>query len=201
MSLRVYAIVMQDSQAPKLPEGVRMQPLRELAAVTEEGDYTPRDVENSDIQRHFEIVEGLFDKDAVLPTPVGTIFRSLEVLQRWMDLHYVALSDALAWVHDRVAARVHMSSTEAGAESGMSPDDAAVATEVARSLRRRAVASVPLRSEQQPNMVSTAYLVERELWQEFADAIADEQERHQPLKIALTGPWPPYDFVRLQFGA
>ncbi len=201
MSLRVYAIVMQDGQRPKLPLGQQVHALRELAAVTEEGDYTARDVEDGDIQHHFQIVEELFGQDAVLPTPVGTVFRSLEVLQRWMDLHYVALSDALAWVENRVAARVHMSGPDGGAETGMSSDNAAIATEVVRSLRRRAVASVPLRSEQQPNIVSTAYLVERELWQEFADAIADEQERHAPLRIALTGPWPPYDFVRLQFGA
>lgn len=201
MSLRVYAVVNQDGQGPKVPSGVQLHSMRELAAVTEEGDYAAREVETADIQRHFQIVDALFGQDAVLPAPVGTVFRSVEVLQRWMDLHYVALSDALAWVNDRVAARVHMSSTEASAEPEMSPDTAVIATEVVRSLRRRAVASVPLRSEQQPNMVSTAFLVERELWQEFADAIADEQERHQPLKIALTGPWPPYDFVRLQFGA
>jgi hypothetical protein len=147
-------------------------------------------------------VESLFGQDAVLPTPVGTVFRSAEVLQRWMDLHYVALSDALAWVEDRVAARVHLRNAgEGGSDKEIDPEMAAIAAEVTRSLRRRAVASVPLHDGQDPNVLSTGYLVEAELWHEFADAIADEQERHPLLRIALTGPWPPYDFVRLQFGA
>ena len=204
MSLRVYGIVMHDGQGPpKLPAGVQMHSLRELAAVAEEGDYGARETSETDIQRHFEIIESLFTQDAVLPTPVGTVFRSPEVLQRWMDLHYVALSDALAWVEDRVAARVHVSRTEAqGSARAIDPDVAAIAAEVSRSLRRRAVASVPLRSDDAKRIVLTAaFLVENELWQEFADAISDEQERHPLLRIGLTGPWPPYDFVRLQFGA
>jgi hypothetical protein len=101
-------------------------------------------------------------------------------------------------------------------------DFAAVAAEVTRSLRRRAVASVPLRPASEPvtprtgehragdhvvasldtaTVLSAAFLVEGELWHEFADAVADEQERHPLLHIELSGPWPPYDFVRLQFGA
>jgi hypothetical protein len=177
--------------------------LRELAAIFEEGDYGSRETTEADVKRHFEVVEQLFADDAVLPTPVGTIFRSAEVLQRWMDLHYVALSDALAWVEDRVAARVHVSRAQSGGTpTGAEPDVTAIASEVSRSLRRRAVASVPLRAAATGGTVLTAaFLVESELWQEFADAVSDEQERHPGLRIGITGPWPPYDFVRLQFGA
>lgn len=201
MSLRVYGIVMHDGQgAPTLPAGVALHSIRELAAVAEEGDYSAREPNDADAARHFEVVEGLFSQDAVLPTPVGTIFRSSEVLQRWMELHYVALSDALAWVEDRVAARVHVSRSNAQEE--MDADVAAIAGEVSRTLRRRAVASIPLRTnDEEVKVLSAGYLVEAELWHEFQDAIKEEQEHHSSLRIALTGPWPPYDFVRLQFGA
>jgi hypothetical protein len=204
MSLRVYGVVMQDGQGPlKLPEGVRLHTLRDRAAVVEEGDFTSRDVGDTELQRHFQVIEGIFNQDAVLPTPVGTMFRSADVLQRWMELHYVALSDALAWVENRVAARVHISrGDEADAEREPNSDLTVIAGEVARSLRRRAVASVPLRHEEESGMLlSSAFLVEEELWREFDEAIMDERERHLGLKIEITGPWPPYDFVRLQFGS
>ena len=204
MSLRLYGIVMHDGQGPpQLPTGVQMHAQRELAAVVEEGDYSVREVNPSDIDRHFHIVETLFAQDAVLPTPVGTVFRSTEVLERWMDLHYVALSDALAWVEDRVAARLHVTrAVGEGSKGEIDPDIAGIAAEVARSLRRRAVASVPIRQDSEMvTALISAFLVEGELWHEFADAVNDEQERHPLLRISLTGPWPPYDFVRLQFGA
>ncbi|HJQ20008.1 MAG TPA: GvpL/GvpF family gas vesicle protein [Gemmatimonadaceae bacterium] len=204
MSLRVYGVVMQDGQGPlKLPAGVRLHPLRELAALVEEGDYSVRDVGTPEVERHVSVIETVFGQDAVLPTPVGTVFRSAEVLQRWMELHYVALSDALAWVENRVAARVHVRrATAEAAERESNSDLTAIAGEVVRGLRRGAVASVPLRHEDDsPILLSNGFLVESELWREFQEAVTEERERHPALIIEITGPWPPYDFVRLQFGS
>jgi hypothetical protein len=58
-----------------------------------------------------------------------------------------------------------------------------------------------LRNEEVTGIVlSAAYLVERELFREFSDAVAAARGRHESLRVELTGPWPPYDFVRMQFG-
>jgi hypothetical protein len=206
MSLRVYGVVLHESNGhhrPSLPDGVQTITIRELSAIVEEGDYSARDVGPQDVARHLEVNGALFDSDSILPTPVGTVFRSPEVLQRWMELHYVALSDALAWVDNRSAARVHITRSdgrEGDKETGS--DLAAVAAEVTRTLRRHAVASVPLRNEEITGIVlSAAYLIERELYHEFTNAVADVRRRYDSLSIDLTGPWPPYDFVRMQFGA
>lgn len=203
MSLRVYGIMTQDGQArPKLPDRIKVIAMRELCAVVEEGDFSANELHPEDTPRHLEIIAALFQDEAVLPLPVGTVFRNEDVLNRWMDLHYVALSDALAWVEDRFAARVHItraSGKESDRDTGS--DLAAVAAEVTRSLRRHAVSTVPLHNEQITGItLSAAYLVERQLWQEFTNAVGDERDKHPQLKIELTGPWPPYDFVRLQFG-
>lgn len=203
MALRVYGVIMQDgNRIPTLPSGVKLNAMRELAAVAEEGDFSSREVDEPVITRHSEVVAAMFAQDAILPMPVGAIFRSNEVLQRWMELHYVSLSDALAWVEGRQAARVHITRAQArNGDKEAGSDLAAIAAEVTRSLRRHAVATVPLRNEQVTGIVLTAaYLVERELWSEFADAVDDEREKHPLVKLELTGPWPPYDFVRLQFG-
>ena len=204
MSLRLYGVMMLDGHtAAKIPLGLQTLPLRDLAAITEEGDFRPSDVDTAEIERHLAIVSGLFRADPVLPAPVGTVFRSPETLQRWLELHYVALSDALAWIEDRLAARVHITRAmgrESDKEAGS--DLAAIAAEVTRSLRRHAVSTVPLRNEEVTGIVlSAAYLVERELWEEFADAVQSEQDQHAVVKIDLTGPWPPYDFVKIQFGS
>ena len=204
MPLRVYGVVIQDGQGPlKLPDGVRLHPLRDLAALVEDADYGSREAAEADIEKHLRVIETVFGQDAVLPSPVGTVFRSPEVLQRWMELHYVALSDALAWIENRVAARVHvLRGPDADAARDSNSDLTAIAGEVARSLRRRAVASVPLRHEEDSaTLMSSAFLVEEELWREFEEAVTDERERHPTLQVQVTGPWPPYDFVRLQFGS
>ncbi|MEX2180039.1 MAG: GvpL/GvpF family gas vesicle protein [Gemmatimonadaceae bacterium] len=204
MALRVYGVIMQDGNGkPTLPEGVKFHPLRELSAVAEEGDFSAHRAEPGDVGRHVEVINAVFEQESVLPAPVGTVFRNAEGLQAWMDLHYVALSDALAWVEDRVGARVHMTRAQGDAASREAGVDlAAVAADASRSLRRHAVSTVPLRTEELTGIVlSAACLVERELWPEFVNAVEKERARHEQLRIEVTGPWPPYDFVRMQFGS
>ena len=46
-----------------------------------------------------------------------------------------------------------------------------------------------------------SFLVERERWDVFNDIVREEQKRLREMRVECTGPWPPYDFVRMQFGA
>jgi hypothetical protein len=202
-ALQVFGVMMQDGESVKPPDGVRLMAVRDLAAVVAETEYSAHKLALGDVQRHTDVVKALFESDAILPAPPGTVFRSSNVLERWIELHYVALSDALAWVENRAGGRVHLTRA-AGKQSDREAgsDLAAIAAEVARSLRRHAVSSVSLRTEAVTGIVlSAAYLVERELWQEFADAVEDEKDRHPLVHVELSGPWPPYDFVKMQFGA
>ena len=68
-----------------------------------------------------------------------------------------------------------------------------------RLLKRQAVAYVPIevpgrRSEQG---AEAAFLVERDHWNQFMALLKEEQRRLPDLKFEHTGPWPAYDFVRL----
>jgi hypothetical protein len=42
--------------------------------------------------------------------------------------------------------------------------------------------------------------VEQELWKEFVAKVEEQGTRTPNLRLELTGPWPPYDFVQMQFG-
>ena len=49
--------------------------------------------------------------------------------------------------------------------------------------------------------MSGAYLIERPLWNEFVETVKREAARYHFVRVTHTGPWPPYDFVRMQFGS
>jgi hypothetical protein len=149
------------------------------------------------------VVSAFAAQGPVLPAPVGVVFRSRDAMVRWLELHYVALSDALSFVDDRVVGRVHVyrpGSKPSEEETGS--DVAAVAAETLRELRRSAVATVPLRVEQITGIVlSAAFLIEQELWNDFASKVEEQGARVPNIRLELTGPWPPYDFVQMQFGS
>jgi hypothetical protein len=203
MALRLYGITpVDDHGAEAPPAGIRMITFRELAAVVAEAPYAAPPADDATIVSHHEVVETLFAGRSLLPAPPGVTFQAPQSLQRWMELHYVALSDALAYVDDRAGARVHaVRAPGVSAVADASADIAAAAAETLRLLRRQAVAALPLRIEQRGDVVlSSAFLVERELWNDFAAAVRRLASDHTGFRVELTGPWPPYDFVRIEFG-
>jgi hypothetical protein len=203
MALRLYAVTFLEGLAPVAVDGTAIVPVRDLAAVVEEAPYVMSLPDDEALARHHEVTSATLARaGAVLPAPAGTVFRSVESLRQWLELHYVALNDALAYVEDRVEARIHVARADASeAEREAGTDLAAASTEIFRVLRRQAVASFALRTEHVTGLALTsAFLVERELWKEFTALARTEGERQEGIDLSITGPWPPYDFVRIHFG-
>jgi hypothetical protein len=188
--------------APFDGTGAEVLAFRDLAAVVHSSDYLAHAPAESDVADYQRVVEAVFSHRPVLPAPVGTVFRTKDTLLRWMELHYVALSDALAFVEDRAVARVHIRRSKGRPDDmDRGADLAAAAAESFRALRRHAVTAVTLKTEHITGIVlSSAFLVDRELWKEFVAAVKEEEENRPDLTFNTTGPWPPYDFVRMQFG-
>jgi hypothetical protein len=216
MPLRLHAITLADAGNAPIPadgratgafalvrDDIHFIAFRDLGAVvSDQKGFALEEVTPADVDQHRAIVDGIFRRAAVLPAPVGAVFRTPDVLTRWMELHYVSLTGALEFVDDRAVARVHIVRADGKREDLETGSDlAAAAAESFRALRRGAVASVPLRLEQVTGLVlSAAFLVERDFWKEFLHAVEEQHDAHHLLRFDITGPWAPYDFVRMQFG-
>jgi hypothetical protein len=203
-ALRLYGITDIEHHAQaKPPEGAELLPFRDVAAIVAPADYAAAAPSGEVIEQYRRVVDDVFCKAPILPAPVGTVFRSRETLTRWLELHYVALTEALSFVEDRAVARVHVGRVDGkAAERDTGSEVAAAAADSLRSLRRHAVVAVPLKSEQVTGIVlSSAFLVDRELWDDFVAAVDDQRRRNPGLGLDLSGPWPPFDFVRMQFGS
>jgi Gas vesicle synthesis protein GvpL/GvpF len=203
MAVRLYGLTPSDDHgADPLPSTVQTVRLRDLVAIVGEAPYAPVTADEATVAAHHEVVESLFASRTLLPSPPGVTFRTAQALQRWMELHYVALSDALAYVEDRAGARVHIVRADGSpAASDAGTDLAAAAADCMRALRRQAVAGLPLRTEHLTGIVlSSAFLIEREGWKDFTGAVRRLAMDHTRFRVELTGPWPPYDFVRIEFG-
>jgi hypothetical protein len=55
-------------------------------------------------------------------------------------------------------------------------------------------------SDDEEVVVRASFLVDSERWASFEEAVAAEGRRQTALDFRVSGPWPPYDFVRMQFG-
>ena len=190
--------IAHDDAAPLAP-GTTVIRVRDLGAVVRAApaaSYDPAN-DNGDYER---LLDALFSRGAVFPSPPGLIFRTVETLRAWLEQNYVGLSEGLSFISGRCEARVHVRP----ANYGISANDAATAAleahDAVRALRHGAVATVNLPEPQPPVLVSVAFLLKANEWNAFSEAVLEQERRFTELRFEQTGPWIPHDFVRLDLG-
>ena len=210
-ALRLYGVAAHESTSGHaLAEGTSLVQFRSLAAVVAPARYHRITLDDDEIGDYTRVLEEVQGNAAVLPAPPGTIFRSRDSLMRWLELHYFTLTQTLGTIEGHGQARLTITKTV-----GVDPGDAtgaeakesakqlvATASQSMRVLRGHAAATVTLPSiEGETTIVSQAsFLVELDHWTAFAELVEKEDQRQTALEFHLSGPWPPYDFVRMQFG-
>lgn len=199
MGLHLFGVVPHDGAAAAGGDLVRI-PFRDLAAVLRRTPFRVLAPAGDAVLDHFRVVDRLSHRMAVLPAPFGTIFRTPDDVTRWLEINYIALAEGVHFVEGRCEVRLHI--TERSHSDGEPPavdvDIAAASADIFRALRRQATAAIPLRERAEaPVRVSSAFLLERARLLEFETIVAEQARQWASLDFELTGPWPPYDFVRM----
>jgi hypothetical protein len=206
-ALRLYGVAAVESgQSTSLAEGTSLVHYRALAAIVEPSVYTATSLDDDATARYIGVLEEAYAHSTVLPAPPGTVFQSHSTLTRWLELHYFTLTEALAVIEGHSAARVSITTHEGGADGDVDAQKsfAALAAESLRLLRSQAAATVTLpkadADDEEGVVARASFLIDSQRWQTFKDTVAKEAQRQSALDFSVTGPWPPYDFVRMQFG-
>jgi len=205
-ALRLYGVAAVESgQTSSLAEGTTLTHYRALAAIVEASSYLTVNLDDGEMSKYLRVLEEAYGHAAVLPAPPGTVFQSHSTLTRWLELHYFTLTEALAVIEGHAAARVSITMQEKQDDGDARKTFAALAAESLKLLRSQAAATVTLPradSDEEDGVVARAsFLIDTQRWQLFADTVSKESQRQPALDFHVTGPWPPYDFVRMQFGA
>jgi hypothetical protein len=209
--LRLYGVAAHDpTSSHELAEGTSLVQLRSLAAVVAPARYSRIVLDEKEMNDYTRVLEQVQETAAVLPAPPGTVFRSRESLLRWLELHYFTLTQTMSAIEGHGQARLTAIKTAGvdpsnatGAEAKESAKQLiAAASQSMRVLRGQAAATITLAvPDDETHVIAQAsFLVEMDHWHEFADLVRKEDQRQTALDFHLTGPWPPYDFVKMQFG-
>lgn len=209
--LRLFGVAAHDSSHHRsLADGTSLIPFRSLAAVVAPSRYHRVVIDENEMHEYRRVLEEVQGAAAVLPAPPGTVFRSRDNLLRWLELHYFTLTQTMGTIEGHGQARLTITKTvgvdPSNATSGEAKESAkqliATASQSMRILRGEAAATVslPVGEEETLVIAQASFLVDLERWASFADMVEKEDERQTALDFHLSGPWPPYDFVRMQFG-
>lgn len=196
--LRLYAVVLLDGGEDRLvAPDASVITFRDLGAIVRPAPFEAAPSDAEDVDRAVQLVRRLFRRTPVLPAPFGTVVKSAEQVKRWLEMNYIALSEGLHYVEGRCETRVHISANPAVRPVDGKVEILTTGAECFRDLRRHAVAAMITR--QDAEAMTEAFLIPEDAWDEFAERVQSYAFRHEALAFRQTGPWPPYDFVRIDF--
>jgi gas vesicle protein GvpL/GvpF len=203
-ALRLYGVAAVESgHTSSLAEGTTLTHYRALAAVVEPSTYALTSLDDGEMANYLRVLEEVHSHTSVLPAPPGTVFQSQSTLTRWLELHYFTLTEALSVIEGHAAARVSIT-MQGQHELETQKSFAALAADSLRLLRSQAAATVTLpkadADDEEGVIARASFLIDTQRWQAFNDTVSKEAQRQSALDFQVTGPWPPYDFVRMQFG-
>ncbi len=203
MALNLFGVTVNDAHTASVRvDDIQTITVRDLAAICGTTEYRELAIDDAAIEHHRDVISAYALRGPVLPAPTGVVFKSQEAVLSWLELHSGALSEALSFVENRVAGRVHISRNTTQDAQVAAMDIDGVAAESLRVLRTAAVATLPLRADRSAGIVMTAaFLVEQDLWGQFKAEVDALAKRSTGVTFAVTGPWPPYDFVQMQLGS
>ena len=168
-----------------------------IGALVHPAPYRVPDWTRELIRHHHSAVDRAMRRCTIVPAPYGVVFRDREQVVSFLDRQHVALDEALSFLDGAVEIRLHIrrSRQGTGLEESVLIDRAAG---FYTSLRRRARAAFTLPGEGDA-LLSAAFLVSKADWVSLWEHADDLESDNPDFHFDRTGPWPPYDFVRMAF--
>ncbi|HEX2189126.1 MAG TPA: GvpL/GvpF family gas vesicle protein [Longimicrobiaceae bacterium] len=166
---------------------------RDLAALVYPALLRVPELTQDDVLAHHRRLDAMLQRETVLPVPCGVGFETERDVVRFLREQHDGLVEALAYVEGRWEFRLHVVPAAPELPEALAAD---LATHVYAELRKIAHAALPF-PRAESGAFTSAFLVDRAATRPFLDRV-DEQGRANPdLSLDATGPWPPYDFVRV----
>ena len=164
---------------------------RDMEAIVRAVPFETPGLDAGAAAEHQRIIEKVMRRGTILPAPFGIVFHGRRPLLRMLQEQYLMLDEALGFVDGKCEVRLHIASVDPAQHRNA----AGAGLQLYSELRRHASAAVPFPREDS-QVLSAAFLVDKSTWIDFIQRAEELGSHHLELSVDITGPWPPYDFVR-----
>jgi hypothetical protein len=169
-------------------------PYGDIAAVVSNAPFKEYKPTKENAYTHMQVLTLVMREHTVLPMAFGMVFKNEEILRRVIEKARNDLRKALNEIEGKVEFGVKVVRPK-----GVEFDEDAFASEIGE-LRKLAVQAKLGKRYSKSLILNAYYLITKDNIEAFLKKAEELQEKFKQLKIQVTGPWPPYNFVKIKIG-
>lgn len=169
-------------------------PYGDVAAVVSNAPFKGYTPNKENAYAHIQVMTLIMREHTVLPMAFGMAFKSEEVLRMVLERTHNDLRKALNEIEGKVEVGVKVIRPK---EAEF--DEDAFASEIGE-LRKLAVQTKLGKRFSRSLILNAYYLITKDDMETFLNKVRALEEKFKQLKIQVTGPWPPSNFVKIKVG-
>ncbi len=174
-------------------------PYKDILAVVSDTDKTNYLLTEDNIRMHNKVTEFVMERHPVIPMAFGMAFKNKEILFSVLEKSYDAIKKSLALFDGKIELGVKIVMSKDMMELLDTERKTQISSHIFESLKGKSAESVNNKLFSERLLLNASFLVEKDKVEHFSEEVDKLKDMLTP-KIQYTGPWPPYNFVKIKIG-
>lgn len=151
-------------------------------------------LDEKEAMKYADILKKITKKITVIPMAFGNVFKDEKKLESVLKKSYNAIKECLEKINNKIELGVKVIKNN---EENMITNEDKIIIEILNSLNNLSVTNVQGEKFSERLLLNHSFLVEKNNFSKFSNAIANLEKKYKQFKFIYTGPWPPYSFVNI----
>jgi len=197
--LYVYGIIpLKNSKDLKFNfTGLRQKPIiiipyEDIGVLVSKYPFLNPILNEKEAMEHADILKKIAKKTTIIPMAFGNVFNDKKILDLVLKKSYNVIKESLEKIENKIELGVKIIKNN---EDNMIINENKITTEILNSLNNLSVKSVQGENFSERLLLNHSFLVEKNNFSKFSNAIMKSEKKYKQFKFIYTGPWPPYSFV------
>ncbi len=151
-------------------------------------------LDEKEAMKHADILKKIVKRTTIIPMAFGNVFNDEKILELVLKKSHNVIKESLEKIKNKIELGVKVIKNN---EDNMVTNEDKITTEILNSLNNMSVKSVQGENFSERLLLNHSFLVEKNNFSKFSNAIAKLERKYKQFKFNYTGPWAPYSFVNI----
>ncbi len=176
-------------------KSITIMPYKDIGVLVSKYPLLNPILDEKEAMKHADILNKIAKKTTIIPVAFGCVFNDEKILESILKKSYNAIKETLEQIKNKIELGVKVIKNNVE-ENGIENEDNTF-VEILNPLNKLSVKSIQGENFSERLLLNYSFLVEKNNFSKFSNAIAKSEKEYKQFKFNYTGPWPPYSFVNL----